>query len=200
MVNHNQIKDEKLQYHVNGEATKIWALWSGKIDKYEYLTCEEVLPSNQKQTIEQAKAFKEQIKQQVKAIKDLNISDKTNELIQIEVIFPQNILNDLNSNKLWKIIELEDSIELGKLNYKNYDSNIVFLITIFLRDKYANGLSIEKDDNELNNLKCLNVYLKCLVIWVKKEKYLKKSVFKRMKEFCSKQEKMYLMVLKLIYF
>ena len=132
MVNHNQIKDEKLQYHVNGEATKIWALWSGKIDKYEYLTCEKVLPSNQKQTIEQAKSFKEQTKQQVIAIKDLNISDKTNELIQIEVIFPQNILNDLNSNKLWKIIELEDSIELGKLNYKNYDSNIVFLITIFL--------------------------------------------------------------------
>ena len=70
----------------------------------------------------------------------------------------------MNSNKLWKIIELEDSIELGKLNYKNYDSNIVFLITIFLRDKYANGLSIEKDDNELNDLKCLNVYPKCLVI------------------------------------
>ena len=51
MVNHDQIKDEKLQYYVNGEATEIWALWSGKIDKYEYLTCEEVLPSNQKQTI-----------------------------------------------------------------------------------------------------------------------------------------------------
>ena len=31
------------------------ALTSGKINKYEYLTCEEILPSNQKQIIEQDK-------------------------------------------------------------------------------------------------------------------------------------------------
>ena len=30
-------------------------LSSGKIDMYEYLTCEEILPSNQEQMIEQAK-------------------------------------------------------------------------------------------------------------------------------------------------
>ena len=30
------------------------ALSSGKIDKYEYLTSEEILPSNQKQIIKQA--------------------------------------------------------------------------------------------------------------------------------------------------
>ena len=34
---------------------KISALSSGKIDKYEYLTGEEILPSNQRQIIEQAK-------------------------------------------------------------------------------------------------------------------------------------------------
>ena len=39
----NQIKDEKLQYDINGEAAKILALSSSKIDKYEYLTGEEVL-------------------------------------------------------------------------------------------------------------------------------------------------------------
>ena len=32
------IKDEKLQCVINREATKISALSSGKIDKYEYLT------------------------------------------------------------------------------------------------------------------------------------------------------------------
>ena len=51
----DQTKDEKLQYYVNREAAKIPALSSGKIDKYEYLTGKEILPSNQKQIIEQAK-------------------------------------------------------------------------------------------------------------------------------------------------
>ena len=41
--------DEKLEYGVNREAAKISALSSGKIDKYEYLTDEEMLPSNQNQ-------------------------------------------------------------------------------------------------------------------------------------------------------
>ena len=44
----DQIKDEK-QYDINREAAKITALSSGKIDKYEYLTGKEILPSNQKQ-------------------------------------------------------------------------------------------------------------------------------------------------------
>ena len=34
----DQIKDEKLQYDINGVAAKISALSSGKIDMYEYLT------------------------------------------------------------------------------------------------------------------------------------------------------------------
>ena len=48
MRNDDQIKDEKLQYDKNREAAKISALSSGKIDKYEYLTGEEILPSNLK--------------------------------------------------------------------------------------------------------------------------------------------------------
>ena len=40
MTIEDQIKDEKLQY-----AAKISALSSGKIDKYEYLTGEDILPS-----------------------------------------------------------------------------------------------------------------------------------------------------------
>ena len=66
----DQIRNKKLQYDINREAAKISALSSGKIDKYEYLTGEEILPSNQKQIIEQAKftyshlgkAFEKQIK------------------------------------------------------------------------------------------------------------------------------------------
>ena len=51
----DQIEDEKLQYDINRKAAKISALSSGKIEKYEYLTGEEILPSNQIQIIEQAK-------------------------------------------------------------------------------------------------------------------------------------------------
>ena len=51
----DQIEHEKLQYDINREAAKISAL-SGKIDKYEYFTGEEILPSNQKQIKEQVKS------------------------------------------------------------------------------------------------------------------------------------------------
>ena len=51
----DKIKDEKLQYDINREAAKISARSSGKIDKYEYLTGEEILPSDQNKIIEQAK-------------------------------------------------------------------------------------------------------------------------------------------------
>ena len=55
MTINDQIRDEKLQYNINREAAKISALSSGKIHKYEYLTGEDILPSNQQQIIEQAR-------------------------------------------------------------------------------------------------------------------------------------------------
>ena len=51
----DQIRDGKLQYDIKRKGAIISALSSSKIDKYEYLTVEEILPSNQKQIIEQAK-------------------------------------------------------------------------------------------------------------------------------------------------
>ena len=53
MTNDDQVEDEKLQHDITTEAEKISALSSGKIDKYEYLTGEEILPANQKQIVEQ---------------------------------------------------------------------------------------------------------------------------------------------------
>ena len=55
MTNNDQIRDEKLQYDINREAAKVLALSSGKIHKYEYITGEDILPSNQQQIIEQAR-------------------------------------------------------------------------------------------------------------------------------------------------
>ena len=85
MTFNDQIRDEKLQYDINREAAKTPALSSGKIHKYECLTGEDILSSNQQQIIEQArftyspleKAFEKQIKtiedweeKQRKAIQD----------------------------------------------------------------------------------------------------------------------------------
>ena len=55
MTTDDKIRNEKLQYDINREAAKISALSSGKSDKYEYITGKEILPSNQRQIIEQAK-------------------------------------------------------------------------------------------------------------------------------------------------
>ena len=74
MTIEDQIRDEKLQYDIHREAAKISALSSGKIDKHEYLTGEEISPSNQWQIIEQAeftysprgRAFEKQRKLKIK--------------------------------------------------------------------------------------------------------------------------------------
>ena len=81
----DQIRDEKLQCDINRRAAKVSALSTGKIDKYEYLTGEEILPSNQQKVIEQAKftysllgkafekqakAIQDQGKNQISAIKE----------------------------------------------------------------------------------------------------------------------------------
>ena len=86
MAINDQIRDEKLQYDINREAAKLSALSSGKIHKYEYLTGEDILPSNQQQRTEQTKftysplgkVFEKQIKtiedqgqKQIDALKDL---------------------------------------------------------------------------------------------------------------------------------
>ena len=54
MTTDEKIRDEKPQFDINREAAKISALSSGKIDKYEYLTGKEILPSDQSRISEQA--------------------------------------------------------------------------------------------------------------------------------------------------
>ena len=136
MVVDDQIRDEKLQYHINREATKILALSSGEIGKYEYLTGEEILPSNQKQITKQAKftysplrkAFEKQIKKknedqgkkQVDALKDLKpeeqkaIDDKSYDKISMQKETFNRLLGEIlnakyaNKEKA-KLIRLEIS-------------------------------------------------------------------------------------------
>ena len=47
----DQIRDEKLQFDINREAAKISSKSSGKFHKYEYLTGEDILRSNQQKII-----------------------------------------------------------------------------------------------------------------------------------------------------
>ena len=120
MIIDDQIRDEKLQYNISREEAKIPALSSGKIDKYEYLTGEETLPSNQQQIIEQAtftnsplgKPFEKQIKtiedqgeQQIKAIqaiKKYGYDDEDSSLISKQ----NEIFNKLTEKRLNEITEL----------------------------------------------------------------------------------------------
>ena len=70
----DKIRDEKLQYNINREAAKISALSSAKIHKYEYLTGEDILPSNKQQIIGQTKftysPLGKAFGKQIKAIED----------------------------------------------------------------------------------------------------------------------------------
>ena len=104
MTINDQIRDEKLQFDINREVAKISALSSGEIRKYEYLTGEDILTSNQQQIIEQAKftyshlgkAFEKQIKtiedQGKKQVDALNTL-KSNNQLTIEDVIPKNALN-----------------------------------------------------------------------------------------------------------
>ena len=95
MTINDEIKDGKLQHDINRDATKISSLSSGKLNKYEYLTGEDILPSTQQQIIEQTKftysslgkAFDKQIKtiedrgkKQVDALNTLNTLKSHNKI------------------------------------------------------------------------------------------------------------------------
>ena len=130
MTIEDQIRDEKLQYDINREAAKISALSSGKIDKYEYLTGEEILPSNQKQIIEQAKftystlgkTFEKQIKtikdqgeKQIKAIQDnkeqlVNINNDDDYKNKLLLLREKEIFKNIYNKRLDKIEELSKKL------------------------------------------------------------------------------------------
>ena len=71
MITDEKLRDEKRQYDINKEAAKISVL-SGKVGKYEYLTGEEILPSDQSRVIEQAKftcsPLRKALEKQIKTI------------------------------------------------------------------------------------------------------------------------------------
>ena len=110
-----KIKEEKLQYDIKREAGIISALPSGKIDKYEYLTGEEILQSDHSRIIEQAnftyyrlgKVFEKQIKtiaeQEKKQIKALVVLKPITQKLTIKDAIPGNTLREEAKMKLIKL-------------------------------------------------------------------------------------------------
>ena len=175
----DQIKSEKLQYDINREAAKISALSSGKFDKHEYLTGEEILPSNKQQIIEQAKftysplgkACEKQIKtiedqgeKQIKAIqsnKQQSINDndyKDKLLISREI----EIFKDTYMKRLDKLEELNNKIDYINLKYfveksgvkkdsVEYDFNKIKDPITFLNDIKEGKISIQEAKDKQEN-------------------------------------------------
>ena len=122
-----------------------------KLDKYEYLTGEEILPSNQQQIIQQAKfnysplgkaiekqrkTIEDHGKKQVEAIQDnkqlvsINKDDyKDNLLLSKE----REIFKDISNKKLNKIKEMDNEIDYDDLDY------------LILSKDMEYNFSIEKD-------------------------------------------------------
>ena len=181
MTIEDQIKDEKLQYDINREAAKISALSSGKIDKYEYLTGEEILPSNQQQIIQQAKftysplgkAFEKQIKtiedqgkKEVKAIQDnkqlvyINKDDYKDKLLLSK---EREIFKNIYNKRLDKIEELNNKIDYDNLEYAAVNSGRIYDFSrltdplTFLNEIKKGNMSLEEaKDAQQNYLNYLN--------------------------------------------
>ena len=140
MTINDQIKDEKLQYNINREAAKTSALSSGKLHKYEYLTGEDILPSNQQQIIEQTKftysSLGKVFDKQITTIKDqgkkqavaLNTLKSDNKITIKKYTYDPNdtpfiskqkeIFNKLVDERLEKITDLDKKVNRDDLIYR----------------------------------------------------------------------------------
>ena len=127
----SKIGNEKLQYDIDREAAKISALSSGKINKCKYLTGEEVLCSNQKQIIEQAKftysplgkAFKKQTRIIVEQGREQNeaIEVHGKQLLKSssekESLLLFEIFSEFSNERIKKIQYLSKQIGFNNLAY-----------------------------------------------------------------------------------
>ena len=184
MTIEDQIKDEKLQYDINREAAKISALSSGKLDKYEYLTGEEILPSNQQQIIQQAKfnysplgkvfekqkkTIEDQGEKQVKAIQDNQLVNIKNYDYKNKLLFSKEreIFKEVYNKKLDEIEEMNNKIDYDDLEYVVLSNDMAYNFyvekdPISLLDDIKSGKTTLKEakDAQENYRYYLNIILK----------------------------------------
>ena len=158
----DHITDDKLQCNINREASKISTLSSNKFNKYEYLTGEEILPSNENQMIEQVKfiytplrkAFEKHIKaienqgekqikaiqneRQVKTIKKYTYDDEDSQLISKQ----REIFHKPVDERLDQITKLDEKVNhdlICRYKGKTSDENFTYDNALILIDKIKNG-------------------------------------------------------------
>ena len=167
----DKIRDEKVQYDINRETAKISALSSGKIDKYDILTGEEILSSVQRRVIKQAKftysplgkALEKQRKtienQVIKQAEDLKASkseENKGDIKSIEGIFPKDMRTNKSKNEIDEIKKWKEKIERKKLIYKTkkytYDFQKYETIRSFGDSIYTRKAIIVEADEDQNNL------------------------------------------------
>ena len=166
MTIEDQIKDENLQYDINREAAKILALSSGKIDKYEFLTGEEILPLNQQQIIEQAKftysPLRKSFKKQIKTIEDQGEkqvdTSKTSykKLPSIKDFVPTEKFNLEIIDEIKRIEEIAKNVDRDKMVYKSngksYDFRGFKTMRTYGNDIRNNVISLARANLEQANL------------------------------------------------
>ena len=160
MKNRNNILTDKQQRYQHYHPKE-------RIDKYEYLTGEEIVPFNLRKIIEQAmfeyspsgKAFEKQTKtiedqgeKQIKALE--NIVEKKyldTDQKSIPSLFSKDFLNEEATYELNEIVEMKNKINRDDLIYKTgnkkndkaYDFQKFKTIRSFGREIYNNDLSLD---------------------------------------------------------
>ena len=168
MTTDNKIRDEKLQYDINRAAAKMSALSSGKIYKYEDLTCEEILPSDQSRMIEQvnsplANTLEKEIttmenqakkpKKQVEA--SLKVLKPVEQKFTIKDTIPEDRLKE-EAKMTEKIKEIEKIVNRENLIYKTnkyvYNFQQFETIKFFAKNIFAGQSTLDNADKYQSNL------------------------------------------------
>ena len=160
MTIEDQIRNEKLQYDINREVAKISALSSGKIGKYDYLTGEEILPSNQQQIIEQAKftysPLGKAFEKQTKTIKDQRKKeiDALADLKPKEMEPKKTKPNEYGDYFLNRLAEIKNSakIDFNNLKYTFKDRNNAPIDSIDFKGPLHIFKSIHDEDITLEDV------------------------------------------------
>ena len=176
-IDDNIRDNEKLQYDINREAAKISALSSGKIDKYEYLTGEEILLPDQRRVIRKLSLhillFGKTLEKQIKAIEyqgEKQIKALENRVENFFLITFQksmaslsskNFLNKESTYETNKIVEMENKLDRNGLIHnagnkkknKTYDFQKFKTIRSTGREIYSNDLSLDDALEQKNKIK-----------------------------------------------
>ena len=206
MTINDQSRDENIQYDINRQAAKIAALSSGEICKYEYLTGEDILSSNQQQITEHGKftyspsgkAFEKQIKtiedqgqKQVNALENLKpkektkpIENKSNNKSKAAIIFDslinkrKNLMKELYDNVNYNNLKFEFVGPAKDISFYEYRDSIEFFSAI--KDNQINFDVTVKRQNEFNRLRKIKIGKKTIK--------LKETINKLEKFYISREE------------